>query len=128
MFYDGLLLFGVLFFATALVLLAARVVFDQDIPSENPLFQLYLVAVSYLYFAWFWIHGGQTLGMKAWRMRVQRVDGSRITWRDALVRFVAALISWMAAGLGHLWVLVDPERRAWHDRLSATVLVTVVKR
>jgi uncharacterized RDD family membrane protein YckC len=128
MFYDALLLFGVLYFAAALVLLLTRFVFADNLVPDNPFFRLYLIGVSFFYFGWFWTHGGQTLGMKAWRIRLTRCDGGRVTWKDALIRFVAALISWLPAGLGYLWILLDRERRAWHDRLSATAVVGVSKK
>ena len=40
-----------------------------------------------------------------------------------MMRFAGAVISWLAFGLGFLWLLVDVDRLAWHDRLSGTSLV-----
>jgi uncharacterized RDD family membrane protein YckC len=117
--YDAMLLFSVLFFATLPVLLLTS---GHAVPPANPVLRLYLVAVAFLYFAWPWTHGGQTLGMRAWRLRVVQVDGSPITWAQATRRFGASLLSWAPLGAGFLWVLVDPERLAWHDRLSGTRL------
>lgn len=78
-----------------------------------------------LFFGFFWTHSGQTLGMQAWRIRVTSEDGGPVTWRQALLRFFAAWLSALPAGLGYFWVWVDPERRAWHDRLSGTRTVRV---
>ena len=60
--------------------------------------------------------------------RVEREDGRSLTWGDTLRRLGWAFVSLLPAGLGFAWVLVDPERRAWHDRLSRTRVVVLPKR
>ena len=117
--YDVLLLSGVLIMATLPVVLIYR----DSIPAENPLFRLYLVTLVVLFYSWFWTHGGQTLGMKTWRVRLIRTDGKPLTWTNALVRFLAALLSWLPLGLGFAWMLFDRESLTWHDKLSKTRLV-----
>lgn len=125
MLYDGLGLFGVLVVGGALVILPAGMVFGYSIPPHGLGFRLYLLAIILGYFTWPWVKGGQTLGMRIWRLRVVRLDGSGLRPRDALLRFAAALLSWAALGLGFLWAWLDPEGLAWHDRLSGTRLVSV---
>lgn len=120
MFYDGLLLFGVLYFASALAVLARG---GEAIPPHQPWFGAYLGAVTYIYFAWQWVRGGQTLGMKTWRIRLTGINGAPVGWRAATARFVAALLSWAPCGLGFLWSVFDGQHMAWHDRLSRTILV-----
>jgi len=120
LFYDVLLLAAVLFLAAAVVLPLTG---GEAVKPYNPLFSAYLFMVCLLYFAWPWVRGGQTLGMKTWRLRAQRVDGGTLTWRNAVLRFLVALASWAPLGAGFLWVLVDKDKMAWHDRLSKTVLV-----
>jgi uncharacterized RDD family membrane protein YckC len=119
-FYDCVLLFGVLYGASFPLLIASG---GEALPPGNPYYQAYLLAVIYLYFTVFWTRGGQTLGMKAWRLRLVNSDGNRPDWRQASVRFAGALLSWAFLGLGFFWILFDSQRRAWHDRLSETVLV-----
>lgn len=132
MVYDAVLLAGVLVLASALVTLpvglglgreAAAVLFRSDW-FRWPFF-LYCVGVLAAFHLWFWTHGGQTLGMKTWRIRVVRADGSPLGLRDAALRYGAAVLSWLPFGLGFWWVLIDPARLAWHDRLSGTRLVRV---
>lgn len=123
--YDSLLLFAVLFFATALVLPLTG---GQAIAPHNPFYTSYLFFVSFFFFAWFWTHGGQTLGMRAWRIRVQQRNGSPITWTQALLRFMTAIASWLLLGAGFLWALIDKEKMTWHDRYSQTMLVVVPKK
>ncbi|MBU0499115.1 MAG: RDD family protein [Gammaproteobacteria bacterium] len=121
-FYDLLLLLAMLFVASGLALLING---GQPIQSGNPFYTLYMLLVTFLFYAWFWVHGGQTLGMRAWRIRVLRDDGQPLTWGDATRRFLFAVLSLIPFGLGFLWSLFDKEGRAWHDRLSRTRLILV---
>lgn len=116
--YDSLLLVAILFLAA----LPTAVV---DIRSGTPgsyFMLVYMLVVGYAFFGWFWTHGGQTLGMKTWRFRVERFDGSPLAWRHALGRYVAALLSWVPFGLGFLWGIFHPERLTLHDMISRTRL------
>jgi uncharacterized RDD family membrane protein YckC len=117
--YDTLLLIGLWFFAT----LAALPFSGGEPLGPHPLYRAWLLLVAYGFFAGFWTHGGQTLGMRAWRIRVTDVNGGAVTWPRATLRFLAALVSGLALGLGFLWALVDREGRTWHDRWSDTRLV-----
>jgi uncharacterized RDD family membrane protein YckC len=123
MFYDSLLLFSVLLFATGMAMLVTRGTLDY----HNPLFRTYLFLICFLFYAWFWTHGGQTLGMRAWRLRVQRFDGSPITLWQVLLRFLSAIPAWALLGLGYLWILVDKDRLALHDRFSESMIVRLPK-
>lgn len=116
--YDVLLVFGVLVIVTALALALNG---GEPVPSTW-LRVLYLLTL-YGFFTGFWLHGGQTLGMRAWRLRLVGESGRAPTLRTASVRFAAASLSWIACGLGHLWIVVDTRNLAWHDRLSRTYVV-----
>jgi len=94
--------------------------------SHLPL-QLYLLLAPGVFFGWFWTHGGQTLGMRAWRLKLLDREGAPVTWRQALIRYAAAWLSLLALGIGYLWVWLDHDGRAWHDRLSGTRLVLLRK-
>lgn len=117
--YDALLLLAVLFLATALALPFNA---GQAFSPEQHYYSLYLLTVAYLFYAWFWTHGGQTLGMKAWKISLINAAGPGISWRQASLRFCCALLSWLCLGLGFIWCLFDRERLCWHDRLSKTYL------
>lgn len=123
MVYDALLLFSVLFFATVPLLAFTH---GEAVSPQHPLYSLYLLAVSFVYFGWAWTRGGQTLGMKTWRIEVVDAAGGRISWRQAALRFVAALLAWAPLGLGFVAALWHPQRLAWHDRCSRTRLVRAV--
>lgn len=89
--------------------------------------QLYLMLAPMAFFSWFWMHGGQTLGMRAWRLKLLSRDGGKASLQQALVRCTGALLSILVLGLGYLWVLIDRDGLSWHDRLSGTRLVMVEK-
>jgi uncharacterized RDD family membrane protein YckC len=128
--YDGLLLLALLVVASALVTVPVGLIFGQPAAEglgKNPLFILWLELVPLLFFTWFWQRGGQTIGMRAWRLRLVSHDGEPVTLGRAVLRFFTALLSWLPLGLGFLWVLVDPQRLAWHDHLSGTRLVVIPK-
>jgi uncharacterized RDD family membrane protein YckC len=86
-----------------------------------------LFALTFAFFAFFWVRHGRTLGMQAWRLRVQDRDGRNITLRQALRRFVAAIPSLGLCGAGYLWAFLDPSGLTWPDRLSGTRVVVVPK-
>lgn len=145
--YDSLLLTGVLFVAGALALgLAAALLGSEALKFHNPLagnpfFSTYLLLVCFFFYGGFWTCGGQTLGMRAWRLRVQRRDGRGIGWWQALLRFLIAGL-WLvpvaylhrvfgvsvglslAAGLGCLLLLLALRLP---DRGSETELVLLPK-
>lgn len=123
--YDTLLLAALLMLASFLYVPLV----DQALapPFNRALYQLYLLAISLAYFCWFWVHGGQTLGLRTWRLRLVARDGGAVTWMQAVRRFLAAIASWLCLGLGFLWVLVDREKLAWHDRFSGTRLMLLPK-
>ena len=123
MLYDSLLLLSVLLLATALAMLVTR----GNLDYHNPFFRSWLFFTCFAYFAWFWTHGGQTLGMRAWRLRVQQLDGQPLTLWHALLRFLSAIPSWGLLGLGYLWILVDKDKMAVHDRFSESVIVRLPK-
>ena len=122
--YDGLVVLALMFLGTALIMPLSRGAITPDHPLAELLYQAYLLAIGFLFFAGFWTRGGQTLGMLAWRVKLVRSDaGHRVTWKQALVRYLAAILSWVALGLGFWWSSFDPERKTWHDRVSGTELI-----
>lgn len=93
----------------------------------DPVLSTLLVFSLFGFFAKFWTHNGQTLGMQVWGIRVQNSDGSAISLWQALLRFVIAIASWLAGGLGFWWVLFDSQKRSWHDMYSESQIVQLPK-
>ena len=92
----------------------------------RPMLQLAMTLVGMAFYLWFWTHGGQTLGMKAWRLVLVTDQGAIPGYGHAALRLAASLLSWLPLGLGYLWVLVDRDHLSWHDRLSGTRLVLIL--
>lgn len=120
--YDTLLLAGVVFCFT-LAVLAVRL--GEAVPAGSLWFEICLFALALMFFAGFWARGGQTLGMRAWRIRVVNADGTALSFARAALRFILAVVAVLPVGLGLWWCLVDRERRGWHDRWARTRVVRV---
>ena len=142
MVYEALLLFGVLFISGYL--------FSTLTQQRHGLYlrgamETWLFLVLAAYFCWFWVHGGQTLAMKTWRIRVERADGGALPAWQALLRYLLAwmwfipglLLAWLVNAKGWMLVLLpaasiivwaltiylNPQRQFLHDRLARTRLV-----
>ena len=131
MVYDLFLLAAVLFIAEIFPLILNH---GEAVSLENGavlfyfLHPLYLLLISFVFLGWFWTHGGQTLGMKTWRLQMQSIDGSTINWNQAAMRFIGALISWLVIGLGFLWILIDKNGHSWHDIMSKSEIIQLEKK
>jgi uncharacterized RDD family membrane protein YckC len=100
---------------------------DAGALDGDPLLSTILLFTLFAFFAKFWTHAGQTLGMQVWGIRVQNADGTGISLWQALLRFVVAIASWLCVGLGFIWSLFDKRKRSWHDMYSDTQLVRIPK-
>jgi uncharacterized RDD family membrane protein YckC len=141
--YEGVLLFG--------VVMAAGFVYSGLTQQRNALhgragLQAFVFVVLAIYFVWFWSHGGQTVAMKAWHIRLLRADGGPVSQPRALARFVLAwawflpaLVAVRLSGLSGAGVSfgtltagvlgyaalawLRPDRQFWHDAACGTRLV-----
>lgn len=86
-----------------------------------------LLAVTAGYFVVSWSRGGQTIGMRAWRLRVVAAHGGALPWPRATLRFAAGVVSLLALGAGFLWCLIDRDKRAWHDIVARSACVRIAK-
>jgi uncharacterized RDD family membrane protein YckC len=130
MLYDSLLIVAIFMGVTAafLPLTGGEAVTADRVGALEVVYQLALLSVVVVFFGWFWTRRGQTLGMAAWRLRVQRVDGSGLSWGDAVKRMAAALVAWMPLGFGYFWIWIDREHLAWPDRWTGTRVVVLPKK
>lgn len=145
--YDGLLLIAIILVATALTLPFSR---GDDAQLNHPGRTVYLLSVCFVFFGWFWTHGGQTLGMRAWRIRITDVQGAVVTWQTAALRFLLSLPLWIYTigillirytpltskfkslaivqvvpmpillVIAAVWLVIDHWPNNWRDRLSGT--------
>ena len=142
MLYEAMLMFGVLFISGWL--------FSTLLQQRHALYlrnflQDWLFLVIGIYFVWFWMHGGQTLAMKTWRIRLVSHDGTPVRLKRAIARYLLAWM-WVLPGLALAWlvqakawglvlipsanlvlwalaVFLDPERQFLHDRIAGTRIV-----
>lgn len=124
----GAIFYDLLILLTLLILTSLIVSIPFNINPDHPLFYVYqgcIYTISFLFYGWFWTHGGQTLGMKTWKFKIISLNGNRVSWISAGVRFIAAIISWLPLGLGYFWSMFDIKKRAWHDIISKTQLVRI---
>ena len=114
MLYEAVLLFAVAFFAAWLFFFVSGGR-DASAGWMRQALQLFILAVFAAYFLWCWLRGGQTLAMRAWRIRLVGVTPAR-----AALRFVLALA---LLPVSIIWALADREGQFLHDRLAGTRLV-----
>ena len=117
MLYDSLLLIAILMIATALLLPFTH---GAAIATANHFFQLYLLALIFSFYAYFWMHGGQTLGMLVWKLKITSTRNQPMQFWQILLRFIIALISIPLFGLGLFWIFIDKNNQSLYDRLSMT--------
>jgi len=141
--YEGMLLFGVLFVSA---LIFGPLMNQRHALAHRSGLMATAFLVMALYFIWFWTHGGQTLAMRAWHLRLVSVDGGPVSPRQALMRYIAAWLwfmpvflgawlvgwhqsKWLYAAIGG-WVAayallswLHPQRQFLHDALCKTRLI-----
>jgi uncharacterized RDD family membrane protein YckC len=117
--YDALLVLALMFLAT-LPFIAARG--GEPVEAGDPVYRLVMFLVAWLFYTIFWSRYGRTLGLQSWRLRIETVDGRKPSFAVASLRFLAAIVSWLPAGLGFWWQLWDRNQLTWHDRWSGTRL------
>jgi len=117
--YDNLLVLAILFLVT-LPFIAMRS--GEPVEPGEALYRLVLFLAVYLFYVGYWTLPGHTLGMQAWRLKIETNSGEKPDLKQASMRFFAAILSLLPAGLGFWWQLWDKDGLAWHDRLSGTRL------
>ena len=131
--YDTVLLIGIWIVVGFLVTRAFGIEQARTIEGKevilNPYYQYAMFASmlgsAFLFFGWFWTHSGQTLGMQAWKIKVQNADGAAINWRQVALRYIAGPFALAPLALGYLWMLFDREHRTWPDLVSHSVVVKI---
>lgn len=126
MFYDFMLALSFVIVVGFFFMAVAMSLFDLENIKRGStaakIFFPFLVLLSFTFYGWFWTHGGQTLGMRAWKLKLVGENNIRITWMQAFFRFCYAIISWIPFGAGFLWIIFDKKKQAWHDKASRTYI------
>ena len=137
MFYDSLLVIALVMVLTLIYQqVALRLIYGADKLQQlsesgqldiDPLLSTLLLFSVFAFFAKFWTHTGQTLGMQVWGVRVQNKDGSAISLWQALLRFFVAIPSLLLGGLGYFWLVFSAKKATWHDLYSDSVVIQLPK-
>lgn len=129
--YDALIVLALLMVGGALGLGVANLLVATGLATlkegedaahllQHPLYSAWLAAIMIGFYGWFWVRGGQTIGMRAWRLRIQNQDGSNIRVTQALIRMATS-----AFGLGNLLALFG--KRAFQDIWAECEVVVLSK-
>ena len=113
MLYDALLLVAIW-----LITLFIMVTVNSGEAVIGGIIQSVLFLEPYAFFAFFWIRDGQTLGMRAWRLRLYSNRPTRLTLNQVTMRCVGAMLGIVTLGLGYFWMYFDADRRTWPDIFS----------
>ena len=120
MIYDGMLVLA-LWMTTLFVVVGL----NRGEYVFGALIQSLLFLELFAFFALSWVAKGHTLGMMAWRLRVETQRGEQLTLNQATLRFIGAMLAFASVGIGYLWCLFDTNGRTWPDLLSRSRLVVV---
>ena len=119
--YEILLLIAVALLAGGVAAALAQI----TSPAHTRLFtRINGLAAVAAYFAWQWQRSGQTLPMKTWHMRLEKVGGTRVELPRALLRAALATAGYLLLGVSVIWAFIDRDRQFLHDRLAGTRLVS----
>lgn len=143
--YEALILFGVLFITGYLFSTLTQ---QRSALMYRHALQVWLFLVLGAYFTWFWRHGGQTLPMKTWKIRVVDADLHTLSLPRAILRYclcwlwflpgmaldwLLGIKDWSSVGIASAWAIlwactmfIDRDRQFLHDRLAGTRLVSVI--
>lgn len=116
--YDVFPILGI-FLVTSLTFVLFR---SGDAVKPHTLwFQLILLTEVFLYFCYSWKKGGQTLGMRAWKISIK--NHHLITWQQVTIRFVLGMLSICMLGLGLWWRIWDKQHQTWMDKACGQPVV-----
>lgn len=115
---GGFLIDGVILYVIGLVI---GVIFRGNLVSQI----LISLAAGIAYSVYFIGSGsGQTPGMRLLNIRaVDAVTGGRVDYGRAFIRYLVGIVSQLPCYLGYFWMLWDPERQTWHDKVAKTFVV-----
>lgn len=128
MLYESLLVIAVLmaygFAAAGLsALVHGKGDMDYQITNSGLLYQAGIILSVVGFYTFFWYRAGQTVGMRAWRLRVKALHGGKLElWRCAF-RALIAIPGFLILGISYWWKLIDAQSLCLHDRLSGTKVV-----
>ncbi len=121
MLYESLLLFGLI--AVGFILPHALLGTLAQVEAPAWFIRSHFILLLMAYCVWFWLHRGQTLAMKTWKLKVEDQSGAPLRPLQAILRYLAAWPSLLFFGVGVFWALFDKDRQFLHDRIAGSRLI-----
>ncbi len=85
--------------------------------------QIYYYLLIQYFFVWFWVNKQETIGMKTWGIKIQNINGERVSYKKAILRFNISIISLLIFGLGFFMSIFRRDKKCLHDIISKTILI-----
>lgn len=125
--YDTLISLGILMIMGFIAVFIHFLITGEESISANNnwAFQVYLLISILCYFFYFWKKSGQTVGMKAWKLKLISTRPTEITFAQLAVRVIVAVPAYGFLLLGVLWQYADKRQLNWHDIASHTKLIHI---
>ena len=116
--YDLFIVFSLILFLFGVIIF-----FIGKEDTSGILFYLVTLPAIYYYYVFSWVIRGQTVGMMAWKFKIQTTDNKKLSYSIASKRLVLSWLSFAFFGLGYLYQFIDKENDALHDKISKTKLL-----
>jgi len=117
--YDCLLLVAIFFVVTAVA-----ISFNDGNAIDHFAYKFVLYVIGFLFFDWFWMRGGQTLGMRAWKIKLSTTNNASLTHVQCLQRYVLGTLFFL---ITYCWMFLRKDSVAVHDLLSRTKISKHIK-
>ncbi len=115
--YDVFPVVGILIVTSGIILILRS---GDAVQAHTWWFQGFIFGEIALYYIYFWKVGGQTIGMKAWKIHIHPNNQTQnhLSWKQAIMRFVVGILSTALLGLGLFWKFYSKEGKSWMDLVS----------
>ena len=118
--YDIFLVAALWFLFGFIFLGIYKLIFSDSDYFPPPIGALIILLTTASYYVYFWSNGRNTLGMSTWNHEIINDDGSKLSGKDALKRFLLYLL---VSAIGMLWILFDKENKCLPDRILKLKIV-----
>ncbi len=79
--------------------------------------------IFWTYMIWFKSYRGATPGYHVFGIRIISINGSQISIKQIVIRTISSFFSAIPLGLGYIWIAIDANRQAWHDKIAGTYVI-----